>query len=489
MIHCKECGMPRGTRVEVSHLFNSVPGRRKFLKTESTETTHLVHMSKLYALAHPKVTFTLIESGRTLFRSPACEKSADRVREIFGKGLANSLEPLKAQENDFFLNGLIGKPGESRSTRKEMIFFVNRRPVDSRTLSYAVIEAFHTYVPKGRFPAVILFLEVDPAIVDVNVHPAKREVRFRDEPKVRSFILGAVAGRNRELASSGGQHLSQEKKIEYEQENGQMVPKIEPQALEIYGLKGSLASEKKDSPEKSPSLDSSNPSVSESCNAPIQASEVDAKSPGSSELFDKKWVGYADEGNAEWRLLGRPYSNLAVFSTPHGMVALHVRAAYERVRLEQLENALRDPAQQGSQALLIPEPVECDGIDLKNLKANLESLGELGFRLEEFGRNFYRLESCPTWIEPGNAVSYINDFLELAREGGVGVPLESIAREALENQVNYAHENREEFSDVEIIQIANDLLTCRNPYVCPKGRPTYFEIPKRDFETRFKRKI
>ena len=151
MIHCKECGMPQGTRVEVSHLFNSVPGRRKFLKTEVTEATHLVHMAKLYALAHPSVTFTLIEGGRTLFRSPACDNSSDRVREIFGRSLAESLTPVQAHQNDLGLTGLLGKPGQSRSTRKEMIFFVNRRPIDSKTLSYAVMEGFHTFVPKGRF--------------------------------------------------------------------------------------------------------------------------------------------------------------------------------------------------------------------------------------------------------------------------------------------------------------------------------------------------
>ena len=235
MIHCKDCGMPPGTRVEVSHLFNSVPGRRKFLKTEVTEATHLIHMAKLYALAHPSVTFTLIEGGRTVFRSPACDSPADRVREIFGRGLAESLTPMDAQENDLRLSGLLGKPGQSRSTRKEMIFFVNRRPVDSRTLSYAVIEAFHTFVPKGRFPPAILFLEIDPAVVDVNVHPSKREIRFRDDPKVRSFILNSVLAHNRAMTSPSSGFKPTLPVVEYEEENGRQVPKIDSQALELFG--------------------------------------------------------------------------------------------------------------------------------------------------------------------------------------------------------------------------------------------------------------
>ncbi len=212
MIHVKECGMPYGTRIEVSHLFNSVPGRRKFLKTEVTEAAHIIHISKLYALAHPAIAFSLIEGGRTLFRSPACEGFAERVRETLGKGLAECLAPIELSEPGLSLEGLIGKPGQSRPTRKEMIFFVNRRPVESKTLSYAVLEAYHTYAPKGRYPPAILFLSIDPSQVDVNVHPAKREIRFRDERKVRQFLMDGILERNRQLAGERGRKRARDGK-------------------------------------------------------------------------------------------------------------------------------------------------------------------------------------------------------------------------------------------------------------------------------------
>ena len=122
LVHVKECGMPQGTRIEVSHLFNSVPGRRKFLKTEATESTHIIHFSKLYALAHPAIEFSLVESGRTIFRSPVCEDITQRVREIFGKSLSECLAPISVESGSLKLAGLIGKPGQSRSTRKEMLF-------------------------------------------------------------------------------------------------------------------------------------------------------------------------------------------------------------------------------------------------------------------------------------------------------------------------------------------------------------------------------
>jgi DNA mismatch repair protein MutL len=485
LVHCKECGMPRGTRVEVSHLFNSVPGRRKFLKTEVTEATHLVHMAKLYALSHPSITFTLLESGRTLFRSPACEVAADRVREIFGTGLSESLVPFQAEDGEFVMHGLLGKPGQSRSTRKEMIFFVNRRPVDSKTLSYAVLEAFHTFVPKGRHPLAILFLEVDPASVDVNVHPSKREIRFRNEPQVRSFILNKILEHNRFTASPSAKPVQEAIQNGVDDDKTKALPQIDPRALELYGIKETTQvsenlhegsnSIKKPSDEK------------QAFGGDIEPSQTVARTR--KEIINRKLVGNRQEPGAEWQFLDRSHGDLAIFSTPQGVVALHARAAYERIRFEQLEDSLRGTDACVSQSLLLAEPLELDGIDSTNLRESLPKLRKLGFLLEEFGRNFYRLEGCPHWLPPEDAANYLRDFLEVAREHGGDLRVESFIREALERQVNYSHETKASFSDAEMIKLASQLLGCRNPFVCPRGRPVYFEIPIRDFETRFKRKL
>lgn len=477
IIHVKECGMPVGTRIEVAHLFNSVPGRRKFLKTEVTESAHIIHMAKLYALAHPGVTFSMVEGGRTLFRSPACEKVEERVREIFGRGLAESLSAVSAGERELSLHGLMGKPGQSRSTRKEMIFFVNRRPVESKTMSYAVLEGFHTFLPKGRYPPVILFLNLDPSAVDVNVHPAKREIRFREEAKVRHFLLNAVLAHNRSFEQLP--QVVPEVKEVYDERAGKMVPQIDPRALQLFGKKEDLPRQ--------------TDTYSGASAGPVQAKKewvVPAPQRGSpASLLPASGVGGRADVTATWRFIDRAHGDLVLFSTPEGLVALHLRAAYERIRLEQLEDTLRDHQSSSSQSLLLPDPLELDGVDRKNLEETLPKLRRIGFELEEFGRNFYRLEGCPTWLEPGEAAHFIRDFLDLAREERGDAKFESWARKALENRANYTMEVRDDFSDDEIIRLINQLLACRNPYVCPKGRPTYFEIPKRDFENRFKRKL
>jgi len=481
MVHCKQCGMPPGTLVEVSHLFNSVPGRRKFLKTEVTEASHLIHMSKLFALAHPSINFTLIENGRTIFRSPACQSIGERIREIFGRVLYESLAPLASERNGLSISGLVGRPGQSRSTRKEMIFFVNRRPVESKTFSYSVIEAFHTFIPKGRFPPAILFLDVDPSSIDINVHPSKREIRFRDEPLVRAFILESVLDHNRKMA------LGNESRQDASSASELEMPEIDSQALVLFGKsneKHTVVYRSKDDPGNGPQSVEINQTDAVLSTALTTENKTFLRS-----TLDEKLVGTRRDPASGWRFLGFLHGSLGLFFTSEGVVAVHIRAAYERVRLEQLEDGLRGNIQSYSQSLLISEPLELDGIDRSNLEASMKSLKKVGFLIEEFGRNFYRLTGCPNWLEPGESVQYLRDFLEIARENSGVMQIESFLRQALERQVNFNRENKDEFSDHEIIQLVDRLLCCRNPYVCPKGRPTYFEIPKRDFETRFKRKL
>lgn len=476
MIHVKECGMPPGTRIEVSHLFNSVPGRRKFLKTEATESTHIIHLSKLYALAHPQIEFTLLEGGRTIFRSPVCKDSHERVREIFGRNLAEVLAPISIQKNDLILEGLVGKPGQSRSTRKEMIFFVNRRPVESKTMTYAVLEAYHTYAPKGRFPPAILFLEMDPEQVDVNVHPAKREIRFRDESKVRTFLMESLLNRNKEL-SSRIEFSAAQINLEKDGDSGRLVPQIDPTAMDIF--KKERGQDSKSAP--IPDLFSG---------GEIEANQKEKEKSSSNESqTGLKRVGPRDASTGIWRFLDQSHGDLAIFSTPDGVLFFHARAAYDRVLYEQLEDAFQDSNKSDSQALLFPESLELDGIDQKNLVDSLDHLRSVGFELEEFGRNFFRVEGCPQWVDPEKALQFLKDFLEIARESGGTMNPEKFSKEVLVSRATHDQSNRKGFSDQEIIRLAEQLLTCRNPFSCPKGKPTFYEIPKREMEERFKRNL
>jgi DNA mismatch repair protein MutL len=484
MIHVKDCGMPNGTRIEVAHLFNSVPGRRKFLKTEITESSHIIHLAKLYALAHPRITFSLVDGSRTIFRSPACDDLLDRVREIFGKSLAESLSSIDIKADTMGLGGLLGKPGYSRPTRKEMLFFVNRRPVESKTMSYSLLEAYHTYAPKGRFPPAVLFLKIDPSLVDVNIHPAKREIRFREEAKVRFFLIESILKSIKEL--SGERSLPpQEIELEKESSSEQKVPKIEDHLLERFKL-------------TRPSDNSQVIRGRSEFALPVATGgqqgiggNLSTSTPGNIEpdgFSNHIVVGLRSDMNVSWRLLDHSHGDMAVFTTPQGIVGFHCRAAYERVHFEQLEDSFAKDRDSASQSLLLTESIELDGVASDFLQKSIPELTAIGFRVEEFGRNFFRIQACPVWLNPEQALSYLKDFIEIASDGGGG-KFEIYVKEAMIKQATKNLGLSSGFSQNEIVQLANQLLACRNPYTCPQGRPVYFELPIRDFETRFRRKL
>ena len=202
-----------------------------------------------------------------------------------------------------------------------------------------------------------------------------------------------------------------------------------------------------------------------------------------------KRVGPRDASTGIWRFLDQSHGDLAIFSTPDGVLFFHSRAAYDRVLYEQLEDAFQDSNKSDSQALLFPESLELDGIDQKNLVDSLDHLRSVGFELEEFGRNFFRVEGCPQWVDPEKALQFLKDFLEIARESGGTMNPEKFSKEVLVGRATHDQSNRKGFSDQEIIRLAEQLLTCRNPFSCPKGKPTFYEIPKREMEERFKRNL
>ncbi len=188
ILSVQETGAAEGTTVEVRNLFFNLPARRKFLRSEQTETAHIEHIVTLCALAHPGVAFKLVVDGRERFNLAPAGKLKDRLRELYGNQWVEQLIELPGPE----ITGFIGKPGISRADRSQQHVFVNGRPVESKAINYALLEGYHTALMKGRFPVTFLFIEIEPELVDVNIHPAKREVRFRDERAVRQAVIEAV---------------------------------------------------------------------------------------------------------------------------------------------------------------------------------------------------------------------------------------------------------------------------------------------------------
>lgn len=196
VLSVKECGMPRGTEILVENLFSGVPVRRKFLKSDNVEAGHIARLCRLYALALPNLSLTLVENSKVLFHSEEGFGVIARISKIFGRETAENLIELKeSQKYGMKVSGAILVPGESFSTSRNICVFINGRPVECRAVYAAVKEAYSQFVPKGRFAGAFLFIELNPSSVDVNVHPAKREVRLKDELGVKNFIADAIIER------------------------------------------------------------------------------------------------------------------------------------------------------------------------------------------------------------------------------------------------------------------------------------------------------
>lgn len=462
----KDCGMPVGTVIEVAHLFNSVPARRKFLKTDATESAHIAHAARLFAVAHPEIAFSLLENGRSLFRSPACNNIQERVAEIWGKRLADDLLPVHAEDpkTGLRLSGLTAKPGVGRSTRREMVTLVNNRPVDNRTLGFAVLDAYHGRIQKGRYPPAFLFLRIDPAQVDVNVHPAKREVRFRDESVVRRFVLESITealSRASVTDTARSDVATKQPTAESQPENAAPPPMPMPMPMP--------QSERPRLPRPRPDT------------APAPAPNQPAENPSSAAAPPRKSPATAPG----WRLIARFQQRFALFETASGLVMLHLQHAAQRIRHEQIEDDY-ERSSAASQPLLLPIPIELEPVAAELLSAQVARLRRNGFAIEPFGRNFHRIEAVPAWLPDGQAEDFIRDFIDLARQRDGRQNGESLCREAL---VRLACQDRYRGdlpqSDEAVQRLAARLLACRIPHTAPSGKPTLTETSWSEWSRRF----
>ena len=445
LVHRRDHGMAPGTRIEVTNLFHPVPARLKFLKSDETEAAHIVRLVRLYAIAHPEVGFLLREDGREIFRSPGNAPLLDRVREIWGRQVAEEVTIMPSfARPGMRLSGLLGKPGVSRGTRQDLVTVVNGRPVDSRTMAFALTESYHTLIPKGRYPLAFIFLEMDPAWVDVNVHPAKREVRFRDEAKVRNFLIESVLAVLRARADDGLPAAT--------------IPSV------------STAT-----PLTAPAV----PTLS----SPVSASGTPAAYVPPSTVPVQP--NHAPAVRLGWRLLSRLREERAVFETPTGLAILDIGAAHQRVLYESIlaQFTAQKPV---SQPMLVPLSIELEPLPAAVLKERLPLLASAGFDFEEYGRNFWRIQALPAWLEPEDALAFVRDLLaEMARrEGDFGRP--SLAYDALAKiAVIKARRKGDSLSDAELMELVQALFRTVQPGSCPRGRRTYVEWTDADLTRRF----
>ncbi len=474
-IHRKDCGMPVGTKIEVAHLFNSVPVRRKFLKTDNTEAAHISYLARILAISNPDVSFTLLDNGRIRFKSPECPSLLDRIREIFGNQISDQIIWLEAEEGGLKLSGYIGKPGVGRSTKQEMITFVNKRPVDSRTLNYSIIESYHTFLPKGRYPLAFLFLSIPANGIDINVHPAKREVRFRDEGNVRQFVMQTLINK---LVEESKPKISAVKKND-ENSTHNLAFQHDTKKLNLSSLATikTLPTQVITSGDNKIHFTDRTNDISGRINKKNLDNEIKkSKNDGRSQNKNLR---------LDWRFIGVTFDQYIIFEVTTGLILLNQDAANERIFFEEIKSNL-DKDAQAHQLLLFPVPLELDPIATNILNDNMEFFEQNGFNIEPFGRNFFRMLTIPNWLNADLGEIFIKDIISLIKENGIqpsssNLTYELIAKIAVKRMKHISIMTNES----DCIKLAERLMNCNNPMTDPRGRPILIEFKQNDINKKF----
>ncbi len=519
----RSAGAPGGTAIEVRQLFFNLPARRKFLRSEETERSHIHHYLTLAALAHPHVAFTFTTDSRTVFQLPATPPAADpagqlsalreRLRALHGADLklltvdtqgtyaelpdAAEGEPsdIGHRKSGIRLWGFIGAPGVSRGSRDDQHLFVNRRPVENRALNFALLEGYHTALMKGRYPVCCLFLELDPAQVDVNIHPAKREVKFHHERAIRGFVTSAI--RETLLRFHSGE-ASHEPPV-----RSAPAVVVSPSSAPPEGAPNQPASPPA-MPDFFPSLPSQ-PLPHWPASAPQQkalpmgwSGQPAATVPPTPAALAVPPAAPASTApptpsappllHVPLRLVGVIGRLYVVLESDRGLVLMDQHAAHERILFEQMLDRLEAGGEAGSQRLLLPETVELSARDGEFLRRQLPILARLGVGLSEFGERTFLLEALPPFAKVPEARRFVVELVDALKSAGEGVNALRLGEDVIAKTVcRHAVKANDPLAGPELEHLVNDLRRCRMPYTCPHGRPTLIEMSLKELEKKFGR--
>ncbi|MCX8061175.1 MAG: DNA mismatch repair endonuclease MutL [Anaerolineales bacterium] len=432
-------GAPPGTTVRVEDLFFNVPARRKFLKSDLTERQRIEALVADYALAFPNVQFQLTQESRLSFASSGNGDQREVLTSLIGIEEANQLIEVCYVDADFRVTGFVSPPGITRSNRREIHFFVNQRPIQDSTLASAVLQAYHTLLMVGRYPLVWLFLEIDASQVDVNVHPAKAEVRFADAGRIFGLVQHAVRRALVTDASVAGRpnlpiwqppfDQIQHRRSEVEQDADTTPMRIQPRSMEF------------------PTLDQKIPLL--------------------------RWIGQ----------IANTY---IIAEGPDGLYLIDQHAAHERILYERFlrQSQTKIP----SQKLLQPSLLSLSSTQARLLEEQIPTLHYWGFEIVLFGVNTYQIRAVPTILAGTDAALAVRATLEEFEENEEPLNREVEKRLIARICKRVAVKAGQSLSPDEQKALLRELENCQSPRTCPHGRPTMIHLSVDILERQFGRK-
>jgi DNA mismatch repair protein MutL len=481
----RDGGEAPGTQVEVRSIFYNLPARRKFLRSENAESRNIEHQLHLQATGHPEIAFVFVRDDRIAFQLPAATTLLERIRDLHGNELVGRLLAVDASAapGKIRISGLIGQPGLSRQSRAQQLVFVNGRAIESPVLTAALREGYHTALMKGQFPVTFLFLELDPSAVDVNVHPAKREVRFRDPAGVREAVVETI----RKTLESGRHDWQQQFQKPAALPKGFHPPAIDltlrsPATFpEVSHLElPQLASAAQTRPEIGRSGSSDGPRA------------IEVNPPGltdpAARISGQQIANDSNDANQQFQIIGVLNKLYVLMENADGLVLVDQHAAHERILFEELRRRMEE---QGvpSQRLLLAQTFELAPRDAEWVERNTPTLQKMGIGIEPFGQNAFKIDSLPTFLEISDPVAFMRKVIDGLKSASNGSSPLRLGEDMIAKTVcRHAVKANDPLGYREVEKLISDLLKCHLPYCCPHGRPTMIQISLAELEKKFGRK-
>lgn len=480
------CQCPKGTSIKVQNLFYNIPARRNFLKSNQVELRHIIDEFERVAMAHPEVAFRLEHNGSELFNLPISSQR-QRIVNIFGKKYNEKLVPVEEDTELIKLGGFVGKPEFAKKTRGEQFFFVNNRFIRNAYLHRAVQKAFEGLLLEDSHPSYFLFLELDPARIDVNIHPTKTEIKFEDERLIYSIIRTAIKH------SLGQYNIAPSLDFEHDQQYAPNPSQREVEAPGVYVDPSfnpfqNRSSGPGRSPDGSPGsgpAGSFNPSAS---SHPMQSRESKEwesllsqipdlpEEASQNALLDSeqhKVVSYIQVGG---KYLLKAHGE--------GLMLIHQARAHQRILFDKIMVSLNNQ-QVAAQQLLFPVQVSFSSGDYSEMQELLPTLREMGFDLDEFGGNELVVNGIPLYLENPDINQILNLLLEEYKNFNIQAKLELQEKMAAKMAKVAAMKVGTILEPEEMAHLVDELFACSAPYHSPEGRPTIINLALGDLDKTF----
>lgn len=533
---------PQGTMIEVRNLFQKTPARFKHLKSPQYEFSLILDMIQKFALAHPEIAFYLSHDGKTAFQSKGNDRLQEVMMQIYGRDVAKGAIAIDASDYDYHISGFAAQPQHHRATKYYMTLFVNQRMIRSYHLQKAIIDAFHAYMPKDRYPIVVLNIEMDTQLVDVNVHPSKWEIRLSKEKQLEKLLYQAIdaALKSKLQIVQADLPKPKEKKpeiteLEFTYARDPQLTKLHQEVNEgftnpkelppldfaeisakmkepitqkmpkapVVEMKKQTEAEVEDQPITYPqysrsnmkkveysekkeaiSLDKNVISQSESKVSDQETEVKTAQAP--KETMKQEGAKPQNECLPSMQVIGQFHQSYILAQGEAGLYIIDQHAAQERYHFEVIKQQILS-GNNDTQPMLIPISLEVDSRVKVRLNELNEAMSVLGIQLEEFGNNALILRDLPTWMQQLNEEAFLQDLIDqwLKNEDIDESKLRhlAIATMACHSSIRF----HRSLTHAEMQQVIDDLGKCEQPFHCPHGRPTFICITDEQLTKQFLR--